>query len=154
MTALRVAFGAGGLGALAYGIVRLLALGPANLGATAEWLVAGVVLHDALFAPLVVVVGVLAARLAPRRLRAPATVALVVLVPVTLVGLPELGRFGADPRNATLLDRHYWLGWSVLVTLVVVVVTAGALGGRVRERPTTRLETGEGGSDGTRDGRR
>ena len=42
----------------------------------------------------------------------------MILVPVTLVGVPELGRFGARADNPTLLDRPYWLGWSVLVTLV------------------------------------
>lgn len=149
MTIPRALLGLAGLTAAGYGVVRLLALGLANLAATVEWLVAGVVLHDAVFAPLVLGAGLLAARWAPRRLRAPATVALVVLVPVTLVGLPELGRFGADPRNATLLDRHYWMGWLALVTLVVVTVAAGAVWGSVRAGAT-----GEGGRDGTRDGGR
>jgi hypothetical protein len=45
---------------------------------------------------------------------------------VTLLAIPELGRFGARADNPTLLDRHYWLGWSVLVTLVVVGVGAGS----------------------------
>ncbi len=53
---------------------------------------------------------------------------LVILVPVTLLGIPELGRFGARADNPTLLDRHYWLGWSAMVTLVVVGVIVGARG--------------------------
>ena len=84
-------------------------------------------LHDGIFAPAVIVVALVALRLVPRERLAPWVVALVILVPVTLVGIPELGRFGARADNPTLLDRHYWLGWSVLVTLVVVGVLVGAV---------------------------
>jgi hypothetical protein len=59
-------------------------------------------------------------------------VALVILVPVTLLGIPELGRFGARTDNPTLLDRHYWLGWSVMVTLVVGCVVVGVVATRRR----------------------
>jgi hypothetical protein len=134
MTIPRALLALAGLTAAGYGVVRHLALGVTNLGASVEWLVGGVLLHDAEVEALVNGGGLLNARWAPARLRAPATVALVVLVPVTLVGLPELGRFGADPRNATLLDRHYWMGWLALVTLVVVMVAAGAVWGSVRGR--------------------
>jgi hypothetical protein len=121
-----------GVGVGAYGVLRLLDLGLANLWATVQWLVGGVVLHDGVFAPLVIGLALVSLRVLPRRLLAPAAVALIVLVPVTLVGLPELGRFGADPRNATLLDRHYWMGWTALVVVVLVAV---AVGTSVRRRP-------------------
>ena len=71
-------------------------------------------------------------------------VVLVILVPVTLAGIPELGRFGARADNPTLLDRHYWLGWSVMVTLVVATVVVGtAIAGR------RRTLDARGGDDGT-----
>ena len=77
-----------------------------------------------------------ALRLVPGDRLAPWIVALVVLVPVTLLGIPELGRFGARADNPTLLDRHYWLGWSVMVTLVVGCVVVGARGDETTcERP-------------------
>jgi hypothetical protein len=136
-----------GLVAGAYGVLLLLELGWANTRATLVWLVGGVVLHDAAFAPVVLVVSLAALRLAgPKRL-APWTVALVVLVPVTLVAIPVLGRFGEDPRNATLLDRNYWLGWSALVTLVALTVLVGTAASRRRDGP-------EGGDDGAGDGGR
>jgi hypothetical protein len=116
-----------GLGVVAYGVLRLLDLGWANTRAALEWLVAGVVLHDAVFAPAVIVVALVALRLLPRRLLAPWTAALVVLVPVTLLSVPELGRFGARTDNPTLLDRPYWLGWSGVATLVVVVALAATV---------------------------
>jgi hypothetical protein len=116
-----------GVALASYGVLRLVALGPANLRATFEWLVAGVLLHDAVFSPLVLAVSGLAAAVLPRRLLAPAAVVLVIVVSATLVAVPELGRLGVDPHNPTLQNRHYWLGWSALVTLVVVAVATPAL---------------------------
>lgn len=131
-----------GLGGAAYGLLRLADLGLVNLRGTVVWLVAGVVLHDAVFAPVVIVAAVVGAKVLPRRALAPATVALVVLAPVTVLSAPELGRFGADPRNPTLLDRHYWLGWAALATLVVLAVLLGALA-------RSDTEGTGGGGDGT-----
>jgi hypothetical protein len=129
----------------AYGGWLLLDLGWANTRSTVTWLVAGVVLHDAVFAPLVLVAALVVARLVPRERLAPWVVALVVLVPVTLAGVPELGRFGARADNSTLLDRPYWLGWSVMVTLVVVVVLVTAA---TRRRTTTRGGDDDAGAGG------
>jgi hypothetical protein len=139
MRAIRsVAVGTGVL-VTAYGVKLLLDLGWANTRSTLVWLVGGVVLHDGVFAPLVVVIALLAVRLVPRDRLAPWVVGLVILVPVTLLGVPELGRFGARADNATLLDRHYWLGWSLMVTLVVVGVIVGAV--------ATRRQTADRGGD-------
>ena len=123
-----------GVGVLvtAYGVWLLLDLGWANTRSTLFWLVGGVVLHDGIFSVLVLAVSLVALQLVPHDRLAPWVVALVILVPVTLVGIPELGGFGARADNPTLLDRPYWLGWSVLVTLVVVCVVVGTLATRRR----------------------
>jgi hypothetical protein len=148
MRGVRGVLGVLGVVAAAYGVLLLLGLGWANTRATLVWLVGGVVLHDAVFAPVVLVICVVTARLVPRRFLAPWVVALIVLVPVTLLSVPELGRLGARADRPTLLDRDYWLGWSGLVTLVVAVVLTGAL---LRAR---RRTTNAGGDDGTGDGGR
>jgi hypothetical protein len=83
-----------------------------------------------------------AVRLVPRDRLAPWVVGLVILVPTTLLAIPELGRFGARSDRPTLLDRHYWLGW---FALVVVVVAAILVASYVRARGGT---TGAGGDDG------
>jgi hypothetical protein len=83
----------------------------------------------------VLALSLLAVRLVPREHLAPVVVALVILIPVTLAGIPELGRFGARADNPTLLDRHYWLGWAVMVTLVVVCVLVGVVATRRRTGP-------------------
>ncbi len=147
MRAVRVSALVGGALAAAYGVWLLLGLGWANTRSTVVWLVGGVVLHDAGFAVVVMAFAFVAVRLVPRDRLAPWVVGSVILVPVTLLGIPELGRFGARADNPTLLDRHYWLGWSVMVTLVVVGVLVGTLA--TRRRATVR-----GGDDGTGDGGR
>ena len=119
----------GGVGVLIglYGVFRLLELGWDNLVATVVWLAGGVVLHDAVLAPLVVVVCALAVlALRSRAWRAAAAGGLVVLGTVTLTAVPVLGRFGAKADNPTLLDRPYVVGWFLLVVLVVLgTVLAG-----------------------------
>ena len=145
MRALRAVLLAVGLAAAAYGVWRLLDLGWENTRATITWLVGGVVLHDGVFAPLVLVVALVAVQLVPRRHLAPVVVILVVLVPVTLAGIPELGRFGARADRPTLLDRDYWLGWWVMVTLVVATLAVGtAIAGRRRMLDARGGDRGQG----------
>lgn len=106
------------------------------------WLMAGVVLHDALLSGVLLVVVALGARLLPRSFAAPAAVALVVLGSVTLMAVPVLGRFGALPDNPTLLDRPYVAGWLLLAGMTVTtMLVTGAV--RARRRGAF-LRAGEG----------
>jgi hypothetical protein len=128
----RLAFGAAGLAATAYGTLSLAGVGAENFLSALPWLLGGVVLHDALLAPLVVLVGVATAARVPDWARAAAAGALVVLGPVTLAALPAIGRFGARPDNPTLLDRPYAAGWAAVAALVLMVAGIAALVGRQR----------------------
>jgi len=143
-----------GVGIAAYGVWRLLQLGSHNLVATGTWLVGGVVLHDAVLAPVTIAAAFVAARfVSPRRL-VPWVVAAIVLAPVTILSVPVLGRFGARPSEPSLLDRHYWLGWCALVAVVGVAILVGTLARRAGVRPSTREGPVEGGAHGPRDGGR
>ena len=95
-----------------------------QLVSAAIWLAAGVVLHDFVLAPLVLLLVAATGRALPDAFRAPAAVALVVLGTVTVVAGPVLGGFGARPDNPTLLNRDYVVGWLVLagITLAGVLV--------------------------------
>jgi hypothetical protein len=93
----------------------------------AVWLLAGVVLHDAVLALVTVALGALAVRLVPAPARAPVVVGFVVLGSATLFAVPVLGRFGARGDNPSLLDRDYTAGWLVLAGLTVLAVVAAAL---------------------------
>ena len=126
MTPTRVVLG--GLGVLVglYGAWLLLSRGH-DLADVGLWLAAGVVLHDVVLSLLVLFVGGLVLRVLPDAARAPAVVGFVVLGSVTLFAVPVLGRFGARPDNATLLDRHYVVGWLALAVLTAVAVAAATL---------------------------
>jgi hypothetical protein len=122
----RYVLGATGAALGLYGAWLLLTRGH-DLLDVVVWLVAGVVLHDAVLAVVTLVAGAVALRLLPAAARAPAVVGFVVLGPVTLLAVPVLGRFGARADNPTLLDRDYTAGWLALAGLTVLAVVTAAL---------------------------
>ena len=131
----RAGLGLVGVAAAAYGVVLLLALDLADLLDVLLWMAGGVVVHDAVVAPLTVLATVLLLRVVPRAWRTSLTVGLVVLLGVTATAVPVLGRFGARPDNPTLLDRDYVGGWLLLAAVVLVLVVVAPL---VRARRGTR----------------
>ena len=118
----RLLLGVPGALVAAYGLWLLLRTGWDNLWATAIWLGGGVVVHDLLFVPLVLLACAVLGRLLPERVRRPALVGAIVLGAVTIATVPTLGRFGARPDNPTLLDRDYATGWLVVAGLTLVGV--------------------------------
>ena len=132
----RLLIGALGVAMGAFGALRFLQLDLPDIADAVLWLAGGVVVHDAVVAPLTIGLTVLATRVVPSRARLRVTVALIVLATVTVTAIPVLGRFGARPDNPTILPRNYWLGWLVLAVLVLLVsLLAG---------PATRLVRGRG----------
>lgn len=122
---LRLVLGAAGLGVIAWGAWLVLGLGPDQWPSLGLWLAGGVFGHDALLAPLVVLLGMLLVHLVPAPARAPLTVALIVWGSITLLAVPVLGRFGALPDNPTLMDRPYQMSWWILSAVVVAAVALG-----------------------------
>lgn len=135
MRAARTALGALGLLVAGYGAWLVLGLPSSWWPGLVAWLAAGVLLHDAVLAPLVVLVGVVLRRVVPEPARGPVLVGAIVLGTTTLVAVPALGRFGARPDNPTLLDRPYGAGWLALAGLVAGAVAAATL---VRSRRARR----------------
>lgn len=127
MRGARAALVALGVAVGGYGGWLLLRLGWDNLVATVPWLVAAVLLHDAVWAPLVLLVAAVGGARLSRAWATPVMVGAVVLVTVTVAALPMLGRFGARPDNPTLLDRPYLEGWLLFAAVVGLGVLAGRL---------------------------
>jgi hypothetical protein len=136
--AARVALVATGAAVGLYGGWLLLGLGWDNLVATVPWLVAAVLLHDAVWAPVVLLVAAVGGARLPRPWSTPVMVGAVVLVTVTVAAAPMLGGFGARPDNPTLLDRPYLAGWLTFAA----VVGLGVLVGRLPARPRTTSARG------------
>lgn len=132
---LQLAIGALGVGLLGWGGWLLWGLGAGQWLSVGLWLAGGVLGHDALLAPVVVVLGVLTVRLVPAPARAPLAVALIVWGSITLLAVPVLGRFGALPDNPTLLDRSYQMSWWILSAVVVAAVAVASLVRARRIRP-------------------
>ena len=117
---LRLALGAVGVLMGLFGALRFLQRDLGQIVDSVLWLAGGVVVHDAILAPLTLAVVVLAGRVLPAGARPRVAAALVVVVTVTVVAIPVLGRFGARPDNVTLLDRDYLVGWLAVVALVLL----------------------------------
>ena len=133
MRALRVALGALGVAGIVWGGWLLRNDGLDRLQSTALWLVGVVVLHDAVLAPLVVGLGVVAVKVLPRNHRALAAVVFLVWATVTLAVANVLSGLGGKPDMDSLLNRPYVSAWLVLTGLVVVgVVVTAAFRARLR----------------------
>lgn len=92
------------------------------------WLGGGPVLHDALAAPVVGLVGLVVSRWAPTAWRAPLFCGLAITGVVLVLAVPSVWRAYAyaGPANVGLHDRNYPLG--IAVTLGVVWLLVGITG--------------------------
>ena len=131
----RLLIGALGLGVGLYGAYLLVSRQDRDqLVSAAIWLASGVVLHDFVFAPLVLLLVAVGAPVVPAGFRAAAVVGLVVLGTATVVAIPVLTGLGERPDNPSLLDRDYSTGWLVLAGLVLLTVMVHGLTRRFRSR--------------------
>lgn len=118
MTAIRGLLITAGLALGIYGAVLLWDNPRHVLIRIAVWAVAGVLLHDAVFAPACVALGFAGRRILPRSSWAPVMVAALCTAVVVLLAIPVYDKPGLQPDNSSVLDRNYHQG--VWVSLAVV----------------------------------
>ncbi|MEU8900497.1 hypothetical protein AB0C65_31855 [Nocardia sp. NPDC048505] len=121
MIVIRILLVLGGIWLGWYGIDLLLAQNSTDLLSTGRWFLGGIIVHDAVLAPLCAVVAVAARRLLPPRFWPTVAWAAICTLTLTLVALPVLGRSGAVAMNPTVLDRDYPLGFLLAVAVVWLV---------------------------------
>lgn len=99
----------------------------------ATWLVGGLVLHDAVLAPVVLGLGWLTARALPDWVRAPVQVGGLVSATLTLASVPLLLGRGRASDNPSVDPLDYGRNVIGLVLVVAVVCTLWAVSRRRRE---------------------
>ena len=98
----------------------------------AIWIIASLVAHDAVIAPLVFTLGRGLRRALGGPLRVGVQAGLVLTGVFVLISIPIAGGFGLRPDNPTLLPRNYGAG--LLIVLVTVWAVAGVVLVRARRR--------------------
>jgi hypothetical protein len=127
-------FGVAGIALVVFGAARLLTQVPiTSLLALAGWLVAAVVVHDGIVAPLVVMVGVALTRL-PGRARRYVQSALITAVLVTVIAVPLILRRGSQPAAKAILQRDYAGGLGLLLGLIGAVAVLRYVARVARDR--------------------
>lgn len=121
---MRWVLGIVGLAMLGYG--ALLAFDTDPVLETGFWFVGGTILHDALIAPIVGIVGWLVVRVVPSAWRAPVAIGAAITGVLALLTVPELVRRYPAPNNPGLHDRNYSV--ALLISLAVVWVLVVATG--------------------------
>src|SRR5262249_872928 len=122
-----------GLGAVFIGIgVRGILADPRNtpVAGWGKWFLGGVLIHDLLFVPVVLVVAVVVVRLPLPYLRY-VQAALLVGAALTLVALPAVLGYGRLPDNPSALPLSYGRNLIALLTAIAIITAVmAAVSGR------------------------
>jgi hypothetical protein len=122
VTAVRVILVGVGLVIGGYGAVLVWENPPVIIIRIVVWALIGVVLHDAVFAPLCVALGFAGRPLIPGKWWAPITLAAFCSVVLAFLAIPVYGKPGMRPDNMTVLDRNYPLGLAISLAIVWMCV--------------------------------
>ena len=124
MSRRRLVIGAAGVLLGLYGVFRLVTEIPnANLTVLGLWLLAALVIHDGVLAPIVVAVGWAVAHVVPARARRYLQAGLVVAALVTVVAVPLIYREDTQPAVKAILRQDY--GGNL--TLLLGIIAAASL---------------------------
>jgi hypothetical protein len=123
----RIVFAVLGLAALVWGailVVQFAVQSWPDTRSAAAFLIAGPVVHDAVVAPVVGVVGLVIARRLGPAWRTPVRIGAALSAVLALLAVPALWRAYAGPPNPGLEDRNYGLGLVISLAIVWVIVLA------------------------------
>lgn len=131
MNAARGLLIAAGLALVGYGVLLVLDNPTGVIIRIAVWALAGVLLHDAVFAPACLALGFAGRRILPSTWWSPVLVAALCSVVLVLLAIPVYGRPGLIPDNPSALDRDYprglWLSLAVVWGAAVLFLLGNRL---------------------------
>jgi hypothetical protein len=117
----RILLAVAGIALGAFGVFRLVTEIPSpNLLILAVWLVAALIIHDALLAPSMVGVGWLLRRFVPDRGRRYLQFALIMIASVIVIAVPMILLRGSQPAVKALLLRNYGANLILIIGIVAV----------------------------------
>ena len=129
MKAWRIVLAVAGIALGAFGVFRLVTeIAPHSLLILVVWLVAALIIHDALLAPSVVGVGWLLRRFVPNRGRRYLQLALIMIAFVMVIAVPMILLRGSQPAVKALLLRDYGanliliIGVTAMISLILYVL--------------------------------
>jgi Kef-type K+ transport system membrane component KefB len=131
---IRALLGLIGVASIGWGLWLLSDDGLDRWRSQAVWVVGGVLAHDAVIAPLVVIGGVAAARVWRPQTRRAIAVGFIVWATVSVAVANVLLPVGGRPDNPSLMNRPYVLTWIVFTVVIIAVTTIAGARGRSRHR--------------------
>jgi hypothetical protein len=143
MLAWRIILGAAGLLFIGYGVLQLPGnVAPRELVLVALWLIAAIILHDALLAPVVIAIGWLLRRFVPDRGRRYLQAALLIGAFLIVIAVPLILREGTQPASKSLLQHPYLAHLGLLLGMIagVTLVAYAVRVARDRARPSARRD--------------
>jgi hypothetical protein len=122
MKAWRTILAVVGIGFGAFGVFRLVSEIPTySLLILVVWLVAALVIQDAILAPSVIGVGWLLRNYVPDRARRHLQVALIMAALITVIAVPMIFLRGTQPTVKALLLRNYGSNLILIIAIISVI---------------------------------
>jgi hypothetical protein len=131
VTSTRVFLVALGVALCAYGVVLVADNSTQVIVRIVVWALIGVLLHDAVFAPLCLALGFAGRRLLPHKWWTPILVAALMTVVLVLLAIPVYDKPGMHLDNLSVLDRDYEAGFWIALGVVWAAALLYLVGDRV-----------------------
>lgn len=110
-----------GGGVLTFGFIGLMTnSAQTRPGNMVKWVLGGLIAHDAIVAPAVVIASFLLARLLPAAIRGGIQATLAVCAVLVVMSYPVLNAAGRDPNNPSLLPHDYPRNLAIVLAIVLV----------------------------------
>jgi hypothetical protein len=136
---LRVGLGLTGTALVCYGIVRILQQPSSHPVELAEWLLGALLLHDALLAPLVLLIGASVSRFVPAGPRPYVQGGLIAAGLVSVLGVVLISRQGkVSSPSLALLQQDYRANLAILLAVITALSAASYGLAVLRSRPVLR----------------